>query len=125
MNLRFEVDQAEAFRRGIDCPKSIVTIEVNPSELSEADRHLIADRMEGIDVCQLDSDRTRLRKFDDRSAPLRIVAAEPTYEALLQAVQNNEQSIKPDTVAKQKFKDNLQRQAEDSRRLIQSRQLNE
>jgi len=50
MKLRFEVDQAACLRKGIDCPKSIVTIEINPAKLSEEDRNLIADRMNGIDI---------------------------------------------------------------------------
>src|ERR1043165_1346625 len=47
MKIRFAVDQAEAFRRGVDCPKSIVTVEVDPKTLSQEERDLIADRLEG------------------------------------------------------------------------------
>lgn len=50
MKLRFSVDQAEAFRLGIDVPKPIITIEVAPTELDAKTRHLIADRLDGIDV---------------------------------------------------------------------------
>ena len=96
MKLRFEVDQAEAFRRGIDVPKSIVTIEVNPAELSQEQRNLIADRLDGIDVCQhaglLDGvlDGKPLR---DRNGKLfRILAKLPTFESLMEAIAEDEQA---------------------------------
>lgn len=54
MKLRFEIDQAYLFRKGIDAPKSIVHIEVDPSKLSQDQRNLIADRLIGIDVFKLD-----------------------------------------------------------------------
>ena len=44
MKLRFEVDQAACFRKGIDCPESIVTIEVDPQNLPEDERNLIFRR---------------------------------------------------------------------------------
>ena len=52
MQLRFRVNQAEAFRRGISVPKSIVRVDVEPAELDQKIRNLIADRMIGIDVCR-------------------------------------------------------------------------
>ena len=52
MKLRFEVDQADSFRRGIDRAKSIVSIEVNPADLSEDIRSLIAEHLVGIDLLQ-------------------------------------------------------------------------
>jgi|GEM_PF-3724488 len=88
MKIRFEVDQAEAFRRGIDVPKSIVTVEVNPSELSQADRTLIADRLNGIDVCQLFVIKGKTHK--DR----RIKAADHTFEALMHAIRANAEEVK-------------------------------
>lgn len=80
MKLRFEVDQAECFRRGIDCPKSIVTIEVNPVKLPQDERTLIADRLDGIDVKQIDG-------------PGRIIALDPTYESLIDAVRVHQRII--------------------------------
>lgn len=50
MKLRFEVDQAACFRRGVNCPKSIVDIEVDPASLDQATRDLIADRLWGIRI---------------------------------------------------------------------------
>jgi hypothetical protein len=88
MKLRFEVDQAECFRKGIDCPKSIVTIEVDPADIPQDDRNLIADRLVGIDVCQLwnsDKGTEKLLTSEERQ-PVRIVAAAPDYAALIAAV---------------------------------------
>jgi hypothetical protein len=87
MKLRFEVDQAECFRRGIDCPKSIVTIDVNPAELPQDVREMIADRLSGIDVCHLTvlpGGGTEIAK--ENGAPVRIKAWDPTFESLLVSV---------------------------------------
>ena len=90
MKLRFEVDQAEAFRRGIDAPKSIVTVEVNPSELSQEKRNLIADRLDGIDVCQIALILDGKAK-DRNGKPFRIVAKLPTFESMMDAIAEDEQ----------------------------------
>lgn len=76
MKLRFQVDQAESLRRGIDCPKSIVTIEVDPSKLTQIDRDLIADNLNGIDVC------VRCGEKDGS----RVLAKTPSYESLIEAL---------------------------------------
>jgi hypothetical protein len=86
MKLRFEVDQAEAFRQGIDVPKSIVTIEVNPAELSQERRNLIADRLNGIDVCQVACITEGVLPRDRNGQPLRIKAKLPTFESLMDAI---------------------------------------
>ena len=93
MKLRFEVDQAEAFRRGIDVPKSIVTLEVNPAELPQEQRNLIADRLDGIDVCQLG-----IQILDDVSEhknrkPCRIIAKLSTFESLMEAIREDQASV--------------------------------
>ena len=93
MQLRFCVNQAEAFRQGIDCPKSIVQLEVDPATLDETTRRLIADRMKGIDVYQLEyrGGETAI-KLDyepvslSLSVPVRIEAKAPTFEAMMEAV---------------------------------------
>ena len=85
MKLRFEVNQAEAFRRGIDVPKSIVTVEANPVALSERDRHLIADRLIGIDVHQVFMHEGRVVR-----SGCRITANEPTFDALMEAIRQND-----------------------------------
>jgi hypothetical protein len=75
MKIRFEVDQADCLRNGIDCPKSIVQIDVDPSKMSQAHRDLIADRMQGIDVYKLSE--------PDKSE--RILAKRTTLESLIEA----------------------------------------
>lgn len=106
MKLRFEVNQVESFRLGVDCPKSIVTIDVAPAKLSQADRDLIADRMNGIDVVSIshDLETPTYPSCDDGSGglrfnfvkgtkikkPNRLVSKLPTYDALMEAVLENE-----------------------------------
>ena len=102
MKLRFDVDQAECFRRGIDCEKSIVTIEVNPAKLSQEQRNLIADRMDGIDVCELGNEQSGGREklyesitndelmLGKVQKPFRIKAKTPTFESLMEAILLNE-----------------------------------
>jgi hypothetical protein len=101
MQLRFSVNQAEAFRQGIDCPKSIVHVEVDPATLDETTRRLIADRMKGIDVYQLEyrgNGETAI-KLDyepvtlSLSVPVRIEANAPTFEAMMEAVKENEREL--------------------------------
>ena len=81
MKLRFKINQAEAFRRGIDAPKSTTTVEVDPSTLTPEIRNLIADRLEGINVMR--------RTVTIDGDPL-IVANEPTFEALIEAIKEDE-----------------------------------
>ncbi|HXR04186.1 MAG TPA: hypothetical protein VN836_05715 [Verrucomicrobiae bacterium] len=105
MKLRFRVNQAECLKRGIDAPKSIVTIEVTPSELPVETRTMLALHMQGIDVCEIDKDGNKLylrgktdsygnelEPFKDLKASL-IEADEPTLEGLLEAIQENEKNV--------------------------------
>ena len=96
MKLRFEVDQAEALRRGVDVPERLVAIEVNPGALTQEQRGLIADRMEGIDVLKLHYDPAT-RAFektyyyegyanDGRPRPVHIQANLPTFDAMMEAI---------------------------------------
>ena len=105
MKLRFEVDQAECFRKGIDCPKSIVTIEVDPAKLPQAQRDLIAERLNGIDVFKLDLTGVMCwengfpklikgAKHEYYQTSTRVKAAEPTLEALLDAVEADEKKMR-------------------------------
>lgn len=107
MKLRFGVNQAECFRRGINSDKSIVTVEVDPSALPQDIRNLIADRLDGIDVVELDYDSREKKAYKvhcDTSTPspngygyvqkpVLIEAVEPTWEALLDAVRANAQAL--------------------------------
>ena len=105
MKLRFEVDQAECFRKGIDCPKSIVTIEVDPAKLPQAQRDLIAERLNGIDVFNLDLTGVMCwengfpklikgAKHEYYQTSTRVKATEPTLEALLDAVEADEKKMR-------------------------------
>jgi hypothetical protein len=96
MKLRFEVDQAEAMRRGVAVKKRLVAIEVDPGALTEGQRDLIANRMDGIDVLKLHYDPvTRAfektyyfegRANDGRSRPVYIQASLPTFDAMMEAI---------------------------------------
>lgn len=71
MKLLCYVNQAECFRLGIDAPNSSVQIEVNPADLTQAQRNFIADDLNGGHI------------FGNKHAR-RIVA--PTYEGFLEAL---------------------------------------
>jgi hypothetical protein len=88
MKLRFKINQADCLRRGIDAPKSILTIEVNPNALSPEARFLIARHMDGIDVCILDDTGKPMHELHgkDKMRPRLIEATEPTINGLLVAV---------------------------------------
>jgi hypothetical protein len=97
MVLRFEVDQAEAFRLGVDVPKSTNHLEVDPSKLTQVDRNLIADRLDGIDVCELNERGQKMQepasRADGNCIPMRITAKLPTLEALMEAIRENEKEV--------------------------------
>src|SRR5580698_2907067 len=100
MKLRFEIDQADSFRRGIDRSKSIVSIEVNPADLSEEIRSLIAEHLVGIDVLQffyhngyvIRGYPIKELSYTSRE-PKRIVAKGITLEALTEAIRVNDDFI--------------------------------
>lgn len=104
MKLRFEVDQANAFRQGIDVPKSIVTIEINPAEISQEQRNLIADRLDGIDVCQI-AGRLDGEAKDQNRKPFRVMAKLPTFESLMGAIAEDEQDVE---LSRKKKRDELE-----------------
>lgn len=107
MILRFEVNQAEAFRRGINVERSTNHLDVNPSQLSQEERNLIADRLDGIDVCRLEVDSdgnakraavwpeeeatTDAQQKTNRAA--RIMAKARNYEALMEAIRENQAEV--------------------------------
>ncbi|HEY3857362.1 MAG TPA: hypothetical protein VGO67_23500 [Verrucomicrobiae bacterium] len=108
MILRFEVNQAEAFRRGVDVPKSTIHLEVDPSKLPQDQRDLIANRISGIDVLALSQARkeravlaqnpswshSQIHSTAKAIQQLRIIATAPTYEALLEAVEDDEREYR-------------------------------
>src|SRR4051794_10120672 len=99
MVLRFEVDQAEAFRQGINVPKSTNHLDIDPATLTQDERILIADRLSGIDVMRLSVTafgEARIPTFIDDGDPThgRIVAKAPTYEALIAAIREDQTFVK-------------------------------
>lgn len=102
MKLRFAVNQAECLKRGIDAPKSIVTVEVTPAEIPQNVRNWIAKRMDGIDVCELSEDGEKLYhpqneaegQRGDEARGYLIQANEPTMAGLLMAIMQNEAQLK-------------------------------
>ena len=94
MKLRFEIDQAQYFRRGVDAPVSIVTIDVNPAALTVDERNLIADHLDGIDVVKLEFVPTKGTFLVERGIKNRhIMAAEATLPALLAALHQHENDL--------------------------------
>lgn len=95
MKLRFAVNQGEALRKGIDCPSSRATIDVDPSKLSEEERQLIADRMwpGGIEVFQLRYDPTAKQLYRYRELAFMILAEAPSFPGLIEAIRKNEAEI--------------------------------
>lgn len=85
MKLRFKVDQAAALMAGINATTSITEIDVDPAQLSEIERRLIADRLDdGINVNRL-NERGNLSGL--------IVATTPDLAGLLRAVQVNQKMM--------------------------------
>jgi hypothetical protein len=104
MNLRFEVNRAEALRHGLDIPKSTVTIQVRASNLTPEQKRLIADRLDGIDVVKLHYDpRTHVpqktyylnstRRNAPKREPVRIQANLPTFDAMMEAIEANQAEV--------------------------------
>ena len=91
MKLRFKVDQGEALRQGVDAPTSVVTIQVNPKQLNQEERNLLADRMDGIDVRQLGWNNLRKELYVSVD---HITANVATFEALMTAVRANQQETR-------------------------------
>ena len=116
MKLRFEVDQAACLRAGIDCPHSIVAVEVNPAKLPQEERDLLADRLQGIDIFPLalevgarEGDKGEMEVVEGPSRRIdtatgRIVANAPTYDALLVAIRGNEDWIRSEEKKEKKKK---------------------
>ena len=92
MVLRFEVNQAEAFRQGVNVPKSTNHLDVDPAKLSQQDRDLNADRLDGIDVFKmmLNENGEAIQGVN------RIIAKLPTFEALMAAIRENQAEIERD-----------------------------
>ena len=103
MKLRFKIDQAEALRQGVDAPTSVVTIEINPKKLTQEQRTLLADRMDGIDLrklWRLSPMGSLLHRQQNQADEImqtgeHIVASAATFEPLMAAFRANEEEVRP------------------------------
>jgi hypothetical protein len=96
VKLRFEVDQAEAFRRGVDCPKRLVTVDVDPANLTQALREAIAARMVGTTVhCAYVRADVQTHTILIGPTDNRLLASLPTWEGFLEALREDEARLAP------------------------------
>ena len=96
MKLRFEVDPAERFRNGDDCLKSVVTIEVNHTDLHDGQRTLITEHLQGIDIVAYgvsSAARKICVRHHTDGRPVLIRAKTPTLSGLLEAIQANNATV--------------------------------
>src|SRR4051812_22555773 len=94
MKLRFDLDRAACVRAGIENPTPTAVIDVEAGNLKLDVRNLIADRLAGIDVCQLwNSEQGTNKSVDASGRPVRVLAEAPTFEALVKAVRKDEQIV--------------------------------
>lgn len=100
MTIRFDVNQAEAFRRGVNCEKSVINFTIDPAKLPQEERNLIANRLVGIDVAQLFVSRGQIVKgwpapdLVGMDEPCRIVANLPDFDSLMEAIRQNEKEVR-------------------------------
>jgi hypothetical protein len=94
MEIRFRVDQAEAFRRGINVPGPIVPLNVDPAVLPESQRKLIGKHLLGTDVVY---DPKRATEEYGGAVPIGgyppyelVETEEPNLESLLNKLQELE-----------------------------------
>lgn len=94
MKLKFNINQAESFRLGIDAPKSHAMIEVDPTTLHEDHRKLIAERMHGILVCfgRWEGDKI-VPKMKSKVEGDRIVCVLATFEDLMKYIRVDQERL--------------------------------
>ena len=88
------VSQAECFRAGLDTPNSIQLLEIDPSTLPQEQRDLIADRLNGINVCRLGvysgGEEPEIVPLKDSDGDLILLEAkQPGFEHLVEAAKRN------------------------------------
>jgi hypothetical protein len=91
MKIRFKVDQANLFFRGMDVATSIVLLEVNPSTLPKNQYELIGRHLlNGDDGCDVVHDPERAKQSYEvvpigaRPGADLVEAKEPTLDSLLE-----------------------------------------
>jgi hypothetical protein len=75
MNIKVKINQAEALRRGIDAPESTARIEIDPAQLSQDERDVIAAHMQDGHDCTPSGGYTGLPAL-----------CEPTVEGLRESI---------------------------------------
>jgi hypothetical protein len=99
MKLHFAVNQGECLRRGIDCKSSTVTVEVDPADLPEDERDLIADRMLPGEISvyrlgvYLDGSIVSMAVHVPSYKGDLILADSPDYEGLIEACRKNQDEV--------------------------------
>src|SRR5260370_20769577 len=112
MKLRFQVNQAAAFRRGIDAHTSIVDLEVDPASLEQTRRDQIAARLvDGIKVHPLQHQGTMQDGL--RHSHALIEANDNTLEGLLAAIDENLAAIAEEDLRRTKDRAQQQRAREE------------
>jgi hypothetical protein len=94
MEIRFKVDQAESFRRGIDAPEPIVSLHIDPADLSESHRKQIGTHLFLTNIVY---DPQHATEEYGEAVPIGghpawelVEAKEPTIASLLQALEELE-----------------------------------
>lgn len=100
MKLRVQINQAKAFRAGIDATKSWADVEVDPSQLTQETRERIACRLrDNIFVVSLAKD-FKIRVIDKLPWPyqrieyIQLVCIESTLEDLMRVIGEDEVKLK-------------------------------
>jgi hypothetical protein len=79
---------------GVASPQATATITVSLNSIPRKDLNLIADRLYGIDVCQLwNSNSGTTKALDERNLPVLVKADAPDYEALIAAVRADQEEV--------------------------------
>ena len=102
MKVRFEVDPAERFRLGTDCLKSIVILEVNPTDLIDGQRQLILDHLHGIDIVAhgvSSAVQKRCVRHLSDGTPVLVRAKAPTLVGLIEALKANDTTVEKELQA--------------------------
>lgn len=105
IRINFRASVSESMRRGVGCPvPPTISLEVDPATLSEADRALLADRLnDDGDVCRRDEEgyahnsrwriqATAIGRHEGKPCET-VIAATPRIEDLLDAIRAEEHAI--------------------------------
>lgn len=88
MKIRFQVDEVAAFRRGLIVKRRVVSVDLDPSKLTQEQRDKIADHLQRKLAVRLEKNE-RGELVPD--GPLKV--ANPCLEGLLEAIEENRREI--------------------------------